>query len=108
MLPTIQQQLNAKHAALIASVNAGGQGEAAENLARAVFTEIDRCCKEGYEVWAFKGSGRILKMGSVGLFRRTSFSYSRGTEKELIEEEEYLCERCQLVAIERFELHPGL
>ncbi|AKU21237.1 hypothetical protein [Massilia sp. NR 4-1] len=108
MHPTIQEQLNAKHGALVAATVAGADVGAIEAAARVVFDVIFRCCSEGYEVWAYKGSGRILKMGSVGLFRRTSCSYFRGTEKELREEDEALYERCQLLAIERFELHSGL
>jgi hypothetical protein len=74
MYPPMQEQLNAVHAALLAATGAGVDAVAVETAALKVFDEISRCCSEGYEVWAYKGSVRILRMGTVGLFRRTSFS----------------------------------
>lgn len=68
-----------------------------------VHSLIKSACEAGYEVWVYKGSGGILKMGAVGDLRGTRFVYSRASYVPPVE----MDERCELVVAAKVELKPG-
>ncbi|MGR0115250.1 hypothetical protein [Ralstonia pseudosolanacearum] len=107
-LPDLQSSLNDTLASLKVELQTGGPHDEyvarVERAARAVFAAIQAACEHGYEIWAHKGSGRVLKMNSIGIFRGTRFSYSLAACFDFSSDYADQCERCELAVIERFEV----
>lgn len=68
-----------------------------------VYLQIKSACEAGYEVWVYKGSGRILKIGAVGDLRGTRFVYSRAPFFPPSE----MDEQCELVVAVDIQLKKG-
>jgi hypothetical protein len=107
-LPEHQSSLNDALASLKLELGTGAPHQdyalRTEGAARPVFVAIQAACEDRYEVWAYKDSGHILKMNSVGLFRGTRFSYSRAECFDFDSIYADQCERCELAVIERIEV----
>ncbi len=68
-----------------------------------VHAQIKGACEAGYEVWVYKGSGRILKIGAVGDLRGTRFVYSRASSVPPSEMDEH----CELVVAVKIQVKEG-
>jgi hypothetical protein len=67
---------------------------------------IKNVCESGMEVWAYKDSGRILKMGAVGPLKGTKIPHTRGGRLNH-EEHSDIFEECELAVVKSFEIHSG-
>jgi len=98
----MEEKLNKLLRELITLRDTGAEAEIyAQRLhekASQIYEVIKEALNDGYEVWAHKDNGLILKIGVVGPLKRTSFDYGRYPHVQ------ELRERCQLLVISRFEL----
>jgi hypothetical protein len=65
--------------------------------AETLYANIKQTCEDGFEVWAHKNDGRILKIGRVGDIQHTRFPYSRFPRVEPDD-------KCELVVIGHIEV----
>ncbi|MCQ8183376.1 hypothetical protein NP603_19850 [Methylomonas sp. SURF-1] len=73
--------------------------------AEKVYAAIALACAAGNYVWAHKDNGRILKMGALGPRKGTRFPYTLGHHVSYdIHQDAF--EDCELLVIDRFDLHP--
>jgi hypothetical protein len=99
----IVTQLNELRLVLQRQVEQGGPAEEYRNrvyaAAAPLYATIAETCALGFEVWAEKHNGRVLKIGAVGSLEGTRFPYVRWPHLPISGNDS-----CELVAIVNFTL----